>query len=537
MTFAPRTVAASAPAAPGDPAAAVALAATPTGQGLWVADADGSVAAGGDATAPSAPPGLPGPAVGMAPTATGKGWWLATAGGAVVAQGDAAPLGPAQPLGLDGPLVGMAATPSHRGFWLVASDGGVFAYGDARFFGSAGGTRLNQPIVGMAATPDGNGYWLVASDGGVFAYGDARFFGSAGGSRLNEPIVGMAATPDGSGYWLVATDGGVFTYGDARFFGSVGGNRLAGPIVGIAGSRDGGGYWVLGVDGTVSAWGDAPAMPRLGPAPHPVFNVASTFLAVHDDGRPTPARGGAPAHPGRDLPTVVLYPAALDGVPLPGPWPVVAFAHGFNTTPDDYLALLRSWAAAGYVVAAPFLPGERGDLPGPDRADIPEEPADLSAVLSAVLSQAAPSPLAGLADAARVAVAGHSDGGMAVAGMTLGSLPHDPRVRAALVLSGDTFGTAGGNVPVLLVEGTADPINPAAADRVWSVAGAPKAAVRILGGGHLAPFVTAGPQQDAVRAATVDFLDAELSGARDGLSRLAHDADVPGLTSLSAALR
>jgi len=496
VSVAARAVAASAPAAPGDPAAAVALAATATGQGLWVADADGSVAAGGDATALGAPPGLPGPAVGMAPTATGKGWWLATAGGAVVAQGDAASLGPAQPLDLDGPLVGMAATPSHRGYWLVASDGGVFAYGDARFFGSAGGTRLNQPIVGMAATPDGNGYWLVASDGGVF------------------------------------------TYGDARFFGSVGGNRLAGPIVDIAGSRDGGGYWVLGVDGTVSAWGDAPAMPRLGPPPHPVFNVASTLLAVHDDGRPTPARGGAPAHPGRDLPTVVLYPAALDGVPLPGPWPLVAFAHGFNTTPDDYLPLLRSWAAAGYVVAAPFLPGERGDLPGPDRADIPEEPADLSAALSAVLSQAAPSPLAGLADAARVAVAGHSDGGMAVAGMTLGSLPHDPRVRAALVLSGDTFGTApGGNVPVLVVEGTADPINPAAVDRLWSVAGAPKAAVRILGGVHLAPFITAGPQQDAVRAATVDFLDAELSGARDGLSRLAHDADVPGLTSLSAALR
>jgi pimeloyl-ACP methyl ester carboxylesterase len=117
--------------------------------------------------------------------------------------------------------------------------------------------------------------------------------------------------------------------------------------------------------------------------------------------------------------------------------------------------------------------------------------------------------------------------------MTLGGLPHDPRVRAALVLSGDTFGVAGqGNVPVLVAEGTADPINPSAVVRVWSAASAPKALLRVLGGGHLAPFVTAGAQPDAVRASTVDFLDAALSGARDGLARLAHDGDVPGLTSL-----
>ena len=160
-------------------------------------------------------------------------------------------------------------------------------------------------------------------------------------------------------------------------------------------------------------------------------------------------------------------------------------------------------------------------------------------MISAVLSQRAPSPLAGLADPGRIAVAGHSDGGMAVAGMTLGGLPRDPRVKAALVLSGDTLDAPRsplGNVPVLVVEGTADPINPAAADRLWSVSEAPRALVRILGGGHLPPYVTAGAQQDEVRAATVDFLDAELSGARDGLARLAHDADAPGLTALVANL-
>jgi hypothetical protein len=524
------------PRAPGDPAAAGAFAPTATGMGVLVADDDGSVAAGGDASALPRPAAVFGPVVGIAHTATGKGYWLAAADGAVSPVGDAAPVGPAGPLPLRSPVVGMAATRDARGYWLVAADGGVFTFGDARFFGSTGGIALNQPVVGMAATPDGNGYWLVAADGGVFTFGDARFFGSTGGIALNQPVVGMAATRDGNGYWLLAADGGVFTYGDAHFAGSVAAVAGYGPAQAIAATPDGGGYWALSADGRVASFGDAAPMPQLGPGPHAVYNVASAPIDVDDPTRATPARGGTPGHPGRDLPTVVLYPAALDGVALPGPWPLVAFAHGYNSTPNDYLPLLHAWASAGFVVAAPFLPGERGDLPGPDRGDIPQEPADLSAVISAVLSARA-GPLAGLADPARVAVAGHSDGGMAVAGMTLGTMPRDPRVKAAMVLSGDTFNAPAaplGNVPVLIVEGTADPINPAAAGRVWSTSTAPRALVRVLGAGHLPPYVSAGLQQDEVRAATVDFLDGELSGRRDGLARLAHDGDAPGLTSLVA---
>ncbi len=526
--------AASATLTLGDPATAEALAATPTGNGLWVADEDGTVAAAGGAAPLPRPPGVRGPIVAIAPTSTGNGYWLASADGAVFPVGDAASLGPVQPLPLQQPIVAMAATPDGAGYWLLASDGGVFAFGDARFYGSMAGARLRGAIVGMAATRDGRGYWLVAADGGVFAFGDARFFGSAGALALNQPVVAMAATPDGAGYWLLAADGGVFTYGDARFAGSSARDPAYGPAEGIAAARDGRGYWVLEDDGDVSAWGDATPAPQLGPAPHQRFNVASTTIDVDDPTRPAPPRAATPGHPGRDLPTVVLYPAALDGAPLPGPWPLVAFAHGFDTTPDDYLTLLHAWVAAGYVVAAPFLPGERGDLPAPERADIPQEPGDLSAVITAVLAPGAPPPLAGLADPARVAVAGHSDGGVAVEAMTLGALPRDPRVKAALVLSGDTLGWAAprGNVPVLIVEGTADPINPAAADRLWWAAFGPKALVRILGGGHLPPYVTAGVQQDEVRAATVDFLDAELSGSRDGLARLAHDGQVPGLTAL-----
>jgi alpha-beta hydrolase superfamily lysophospholipase len=236
---------------------------------------------------------------------------------------------------------------------------------------------------------------------------------------------------------------------------------------------------------------------------------------------------------------MVLYPAALDGAPLAGPRPLVVFAHGYATTPNDYLALLQAWAADGYVVAAPFLPGERGDLPGPVQSDRAQEPADLSVVITAVLTLTPPSPLAGLADGSRVALAGHSDGGMAVAAMALESGHGDPRVKAALILSGDVLFLPGGtygatpNVPVLIAQGTADPVNnPAAAGRLWAVAPGPKAELWILGAGHLPPYVTAGRQQDTVRAATADFLDAEILGTRAGLTRLAYDGDAPGLTSL-----
>jgi predicted dienelactone hydrolase len=270
------------------------------------------------------------------------------------------------------------------------------------------------------------------------------------------------------------------------------------------------------------------------------------MLDVTDPTRPTPPRGAVPGHPGRDLPSLVLSPAALDGGPLPGPWPLVVFAHGFATTPFDYLPLLRAWASDGYAVAAPYLPGERSDVPGaPDEDDRMQEPADLSAVISGVLAASATpgSTFAGLIDPSRIAVAGHSDGAMAVAALTLNSADHDPRIRAALILSGAELGVSGGvygdtaNVPVLIAQGTADPINnPAAAIGLFAAARSPKALLWILNAGHLPPYVTAGVQQDIVRAATADFLDASLWPSRAALARLAHDGDARGLTSLVAEL-
>ncbi len=225
-------------------APSVAATATPTGRGYWTVQADGTMAAFGDAH----PFGgaRVSDVVGLAATRTGNGYWLTTASGRVVTFGDAGAYG-----GLDGrplvrPVVGMAATPSGKGYWMVAADGGIFTFGDAAFYGSTGSMHLNQPIVGMAATPSGHGYWLVAADGGIFTFGDATFAGSMGGQALSRPIVAMAATASGHGYWLAGADGGIFTFGDATFFGSHADHHTDQRFVGMATTPSGDGYWLVG---------------------------------------------------------------------------------------------------------------------------------------------------------------------------------------------------------------------------------------------------------------------------------------------------
>jgi hypothetical protein len=142
----------------------------------------------------------------------GSGYWVASADGSVWAFGEASALG-----SLGGrpnqPVAAMAATPSGHGYWLVASDGGVFTFGDAPFLGSLGGLHLNQPVVAMAATPSGHGYWLVASDGGVFTFGDAVYDGSGAARPLGAPVEAVATAPDG--YWMLSAAGTVASFGGA----------------------------------------------------------------------------------------------------------------------------------------------------------------------------------------------------------------------------------------------------------------------------------------------------------------------------------
>ncbi len=232
--------------------------ATAVPEGYRIVTADGQISSFGNLPAVgSASIAGHGTIVAMAATPTDHGAWLASSTGSVFAVGDARSYGSVGGLHLDAPIVGMAATPSGHGYWMVASDGGIFAFGDAHFYNSMGGKHLNQPIVGIASTPSGHGYWLVASDGGIFSFGDAKFYGSTGAIRLQRPVVGMSTTASGHGYRLVASDGGIFSFGDAKFYGSTGAIRLQRPVVGMSTTASGHGYWLVASDGGVFCFGDA----------------------------------------------------------------------------------------------------------------------------------------------------------------------------------------------------------------------------------------------------------------------------------------
>jgi peptidoglycan/xylan/chitin deacetylase (PgdA/CDA1 family) len=247
------------------------MATTPTGQGYWLATADGAVLTFGDAVFSGADNGrLPVRAVvGMAATPTGKGYWLLGRDGSVRAFGDAHSYGDLTQQPTDGAIVGIAATRSGLGYWVTTLGGAVYTFGDARYAGRVSGVG---PIVGVAAASAGNGYYLVAANGGVFTFGSAYFAGSAVGRGLNTTIVGLTPSRTGRGYWLLGADGGVFTFGDAEFHGSAAG-QLRAAAVGLT------------VPGTSSSAGALPLLGMVGPLGGK--RVALTF----DDG-PNPTATG-----------------------------------------------------------------------------------------------------------------------------------------------------------------------------------------------------------------------------------------------------
>jgi len=271
------------------------------------------------------------------------------------------------------------------------------------------------------------------------------------------------------------------------------------------------------------------------PGARQMVPIQRAALVGVDTSRTTPPRGGQPELPQRTLPISIVMP--ID----PGPWPLIVFAHGFNTTPVDYQSLLDAWAQAGYVVASPTFPIGSSAGPGPARRDDNwDEPWDMSWTINTVLADAGIAPHV---DASRIAVAGHSDGGSAVAAMAFNDLVYDHRVTAFLSMSGGLIpygpyaaapgGRWGSNNQgaVLTVSGDADPNYPwAMGVTYW--ANEPKGNLTLLGGTHFAPFVDGGDMGDTVRHTTIDFFNRWLRG--DGWAGwwLSRDGNSPGLSRL-----
>jgi pimeloyl-ACP methyl ester carboxylesterase len=242
--------------------------------------------------------------------------------------------------------------------------------------------------------------------------------------------------------------------------------------------------------------------------PQPPYVVQDETVTLFDPRRITPPRGSVAGHSGRQLITIIRRP-----IGVPGPRPLIVFAHGWNSNPMVYESLLDTWAEAGFIVAAPMFPDSTNTLPGTPVSDYPEQAQDISFVISSLLGG-----MAGPIDPTRIAVAGHSDGGTDVALMALNPRYSDPRVRAYISLSGEIPDGISGpwGTPVagalLVAVGTADEYGLLSRSlQVFQTAPMPKALLTLAGGDHLTTFIGDSAAEAAMRTETDRFLDAVFS--------------------------
>jgi predicted dienelactone hydrolase len=218
-------------------------------------------------------------------------------------------------------------------------------------------------------------------------------------------------------------------------------------------------------------------------------------------------------------------------------------AHGYRLPAGGYERILDAVTTAGYIVAAPAFPhtsAERGDG---NRSDIVNQPADLSFLVDAVINEAKHQPqlLPAIADPARVAALGHSDGGLTVSAWAYNNSFRDRRVAAAVVMAGGMAlfsGTyfAPDSPPLLAIHARVDQTNPFSSSvNLFSAvpAGIPHFLLSIDGGSHLGPYMYDTAMAE-VSQVIVDFLDGYFLGDPGARQRLVADANHPGRTALQS---
>ncbi|MEO8603120.1 MAG: dienelactone hydrolase family protein [bacterium] len=214
------------------------------------------------------------------------------------------------------------------------------------------------------------------------------------------------------------------------------------------------------------------------------------------------------ASPGtpRLLPTSIWYPAAagsgpisattggVDNAPLAttgGPYPLVLFSHGSCGYPQQSKFLTPLLASYGFIVVAPPHPGNTiNEYPAcgsaaAQVASFVERPQDMIFVLNQILAanQDPLSPFYGTIDPSRIAMTGHSFGGLT----TFLVAAIEPRIKAAVALAPATQANSTLAVPSLIMLGGIDSVisNPNAR-AAYERSVAPKLLVEIEHTGHYA---------------------------------------------------
>lgn len=242
-----------------------------------------------------------------------------------------------------------------------------------------------------------------------------------------------------------------------------------------------------------------------------------------------------------------ISPTGAEGAAEASNFPLIVFAPGYRQCSASYSVLLRQWASAGYVVAAVNFPRTNCHTASPEESDLVNQPGDLAFVIRQLdrLSGQRHGRLAGLIDASRVAVAGHSDGGDTVAAMAGMSCCRFPRLRAAIVLAGAEWPAFAGtwfNKPtaaMLFVQGTADTWNPQSASLQLYQAdtSGPRYYLNLSGADHFTPYEGDGAPEPIVARVTIDFLDHYVAGDGGTIRALRRAGYVAGVSQLDSAGR
>jgi predicted dienelactone hydrolase len=262
--------------------------------------------------------------------------------------------------------------------------------------------------------------------------------------------------------------------------------------------------------------------------PSTPYRVGQRVFDWIDPSRRTPAHGNYHSRAGREIVTVIWYPA--DGAPgatvandappsrSGGPFPVLLFAHGHGGEPADYLIDIADWVSRGYVVVAPEFPlGNRRTPGGAIYADLPNQPGDVSFDLSQVLGANADptSWMHGLIDPRRVGAIGHSSGAWTVLALVANSCCRDRRITAAIILAGEMSNSFKGRFyisgapPLLFANAVDDPTVPyKAGEQAFLAAPRPKYFFGLKVGDHATPYLGYRyPEGIATLKVTEEFLD------------------------------